>query len=33
VAVGVGLGLRLFADYSVARTGGSLTGFEPGDRA
>jgi hypothetical protein len=33
VAVGAGLGLRLFADYSVARTGGSLTGFEPGDRA
>lgn len=32
VAVGVGLGLRLVADYSVARTGGSLTGYEPGDR-
>ena len=32
VAGGVGLGLRLAADYTVARTGGSLTGFEPGDR-
>jgi hypothetical protein len=32
VAVGVGLGLRLVADYSVARTGGTLTGYEPGDR-
>jgi hypothetical protein len=32
VALGVGLGLRLVADYSVARTGGSLTGFEAGDR-
>jgi hypothetical protein len=32
VAVGVGLGLRLVADYSVARTGGSLTGYEVGDR-
>lgn len=31
VAVGVGLALRLVADYAVARTGGSLTGFEPGD--
>ena len=32
VAGGVGLGLRLVADYSVARTGGSLTGYEAGDR-
>lgn len=31
VVLGVGVGLRLLADYSVARTGGSLTGFEPGD--
>jgi hypothetical protein len=31
LAVGLGLGLRMAADYSVARTGGSLTGFEPGD--
>jgi hypothetical protein len=32
MAVGIGLGLRLVADYSVARTGGSLTGYEVGDR-
>jgi hypothetical protein len=32
VTGGVGVGLRLLADYAVARTGGSLTGFEPGDR-
>jgi hypothetical protein len=32
LAVGVGLALRLFSDYSVARTGGTLTGFEAGDR-
>jgi hypothetical protein len=32
VAVGIGLGLRLFADYSVARTGGTLTGYQPGDQ-
>jgi hypothetical protein len=31
VAGGLGLGLRLLSDYTVARTGGSLTGFEPGD--
>jgi hypothetical protein len=31
LAAGVGLGLRLIADYSVVRVGGSLTGFEPGD--
>ena len=31
VAVAVGVALRLVADYAVARTGGSLTGFEPGD--
>jgi hypothetical protein len=29
--VGVGLGLRLFADNSVARAGGTLTGYEVGD--
>jgi hypothetical protein len=33
MAVGIGLGLRLVADYSVARTGGTLTGYEVGDRA
>ena len=32
VTGGVGVGLRLLADYAVARTGGSLTGFEAGDR-
>jgi hypothetical protein len=32
VTGGVSMGLRLLADYTVARTGGSLTGFEPGDR-
>jgi hypothetical protein len=31
VAVGFGLMLRLGADVVVARSGGSLTGFEPGD--
>ncbi len=31
VAAGVGLGLRVLADYAVARTGGSLTGFQIGD--
>jgi hypothetical protein len=31
VTGGVGIGLRLLSDYAVARTGGSLTGFEPGD--
>jgi hypothetical protein len=31
VAGGVGVALRLLADYTVARTGGSLTGFESGD--
>lgn len=31
VTGGVGVGLRLLSDYAVARTGGSLTGFEPGD--
>lgn len=30
---GVGLGLRLVADTSVARAGGSLTGFAIGDAA
>ena len=29
--VGVGVALRLAADYTVAGVGGSLTGFEPGD--
>jgi hypothetical protein len=33
LGVGVGLVLRLLADYTVARTGGSLTGFEAGDTA
>jgi hypothetical protein len=33
LAAGGGLGLRLLADYTVARVGGSLTGFEPGDQA
>lgn len=28
---GIGLGLRLVADYVVSRTGGTLTGFEVGD--
>jgi len=28
---GTGLALRLIADYTVARVGGSLTGFEVGD--
>jgi hypothetical protein len=32
LTVGVGLGLRLIADYSVARTGGSLTGYQVGDQ-
>jgi hypothetical protein len=32
LAAGVGLGLRAVADYLVARTGGSLTGFRVGDR-
>jgi hypothetical protein len=32
LAAGVGLGLRAMADYLVARTGGSLTGFRVGDR-
>jgi hypothetical protein len=31
LAAGVGLGLRVLADYAVARTGGSLTGFQIGD--
>jgi hypothetical protein len=31
LVIGGGLGLRLFADYSMARTGGSISGFEPGD--
>lgn len=31
VAVGVGVGLRMVADYTVTRTGGSVTGFETGD--
>lgn len=32
ITVGAGFGLRSFADYTVARSGGSLTGFEPGDQ-
>lgn len=31
LAAGVGVGLRLGADLSVARTGGSLTGVEAGE--
>jgi hypothetical protein len=31
LAAGVGVGLRLGADVSVARTGGSLTGVEAGE--
>ena len=31
LAVGGGLGLRALADYMVARTGGSLTGYRVGD--
>jgi hypothetical protein len=31
LASGAGTMLRLPADYAVARTGGSLTGYEPGD--
>jgi hypothetical protein len=31
VATGVGCALRLLADYTVARTGGSLSGFVVGD--
>lgn len=32
LAAATGLGLRLAADYTVARTGGSLTGYQPGDQ-
>lgn len=32
LALAGGLVLRLFADYAVARTGGSITGYEPGDQ-
>ena len=32
IAVALGLALRLMADYTVVRTGGSLTGFEVGDQ-
>ena len=31
LAVGAGVLMRLAADYAVARTGGSLTGFQVGD--
>jgi hypothetical protein len=31
LAVAIGLGMRLFADYAVARSGGSVTGAEVGD--
>jgi hypothetical protein len=31
LATAAGLGLRLLADYTVARTGGTLTGFRVGD--
>lgn len=33
LAIGIGFGLRLAADYAVVRAGGSLTGLEPGDPA
>ncbi|HEY8525892.1 MAG TPA: hypothetical protein VIL48_13060 [Acidimicrobiales bacterium] len=33
LAVGVGFGLRLAADFAVVRAGGSLTGLESGDPA
>jgi hypothetical protein len=32
LAVAAGFGLRMLSDYAVVRTGGSLTGFEVGDR-
>jgi hypothetical protein len=32
LALAGGVVLRLFADYAVARSGGSITGYEPGDR-
>jgi hypothetical protein len=32
LALGGGLVLRLLADYTVARSGGSITGYLPGDR-
>jgi hypothetical protein len=31
LVIGFGLALRLIADFLVARSGGTLTGFEPGD--
>jgi len=31
LTAGAGTAIRLAADYAVARTGGSLTGYEPGD--
>jgi hypothetical protein len=31
LTAGAATALRLAADYAVARTGGSLTGYEPGD--
>jgi hypothetical protein len=31
LAIAVGFGLRLFADYTVTRTGGSLAGVDTGD--
>jgi hypothetical protein len=31
IGLALGLALRLMADYTVVRVGGSLTGFEPGD--
>lgn len=31
ILLGLGSGLRLIADYAVARTGGSLVGIEAGD--
>ena len=32
LAVGIGVGLRMTADYMVTRTGGSVSGFEAGDQ-
>ena len=30
--IGIGFTMRLLADYSDARTGGSISGFQPGDQ-
>jgi hypothetical protein len=31
IAIGFGVMLRLAADFVLARAGGTITGFEPGD--